>query len=170
MSMLIAAAMASRAAGKSGRPSVSVLDECWFLLDSTSLAPEVVQLYRTARKRNSSVWGISQGGRPVTVEIPNLCDGRLEIDSDGRIFLVQSFTQSTGQLIERLIFVAQVTKSGEVFTERDEKGSPIVLERVRPFPFKAGRTEVRNGKVLFPETQQRPQLPTRSLAPLAETN
>jgi type IV secretory pathway VirB4 component len=60
MSMMIAAAMASRAAGKSGRPSVSVLDECWFLLDSTSLAPEVVQLYRTARKRNSSVWGISQ--------------------------------------------------------------------------------------------------------------
>jgi type IV secretory pathway VirB4 component len=60
MSMLIAGAMASRAAGKSGRPSVSVLDECWFLLDSTSLAPEVVQLYRTARKRNSSVWGISQ--------------------------------------------------------------------------------------------------------------
>jgi hypothetical protein len=37
-----------------------VLDECWFLLDSPSLAPEVVQLYRTARKRNSSVWGISQ--------------------------------------------------------------------------------------------------------------
>jgi type IV secretory pathway VirB4 component len=60
MSMLIAAAMASRAADKSGRPSVSVLDECWFLLDSPSLAPEVVQLYRTARKRNSSVWGISQ--------------------------------------------------------------------------------------------------------------
>jgi len=110
------------------------------------------------------------GGRPVTVEIPNLCDGTVEIDSDGRIFLVQSFTQSTGQLIERLTFLAQVTKSGEVFTERDEKGSPIVLERVRPFPFKAGRTEVRNGKVLFPETQQRPQLPTRSLAPLAETN
>jgi hypothetical protein len=60
MSMLIAAAMAGRAAGKAGRRSVSVLDECWFLLDSPSLAPEVVQLYRTARKRNSSVWGISQ--------------------------------------------------------------------------------------------------------------
>ena len=37
-----------------------MLDECWSLLDSPSLAPEVVQLYRTARKRNSSVWGISQ--------------------------------------------------------------------------------------------------------------
>ena len=60
MSMLIANAMAQRATGKTGRPSISVLDECWFLLDSPSLAPEVVQLYRTARKRNSSVWGISQ--------------------------------------------------------------------------------------------------------------
>ena len=60
MSMLIAAAMAARAAGKSGRRSVSVLDECWFLLDSLWLAPEIVQLFRTARKRYSSVWGISQ--------------------------------------------------------------------------------------------------------------
>jgi hypothetical protein len=52
--------MAQRATGKTGRLSISVLDECWFLLDSPALAPEVVQLYRTARKRNSSVWGISQ--------------------------------------------------------------------------------------------------------------
>jgi hypothetical protein len=37
-----------------------VLDESWSLLDSPALAPEVVQLFRTARKRNSSVWGISQ--------------------------------------------------------------------------------------------------------------
>lgn len=60
MSMLIANAMASRAAGRSGQPSITVLDECWSLLDSPTLAPEVVQLFRTARKRNSSVWGISQ--------------------------------------------------------------------------------------------------------------
>jgi type IV secretory pathway VirB4 component len=60
MSMLIATAMSARATGKTGRPSITVLDECWFLLDSAALAPEVVQLYRTARKRNSSVWGISQ--------------------------------------------------------------------------------------------------------------
>ncbi len=58
MSMLIANAMATRAAGRSGRPSITVLDECWSLLDSPTLAPEVVQLFRTARKRNSSVWGI----------------------------------------------------------------------------------------------------------------
>ncbi|MGD0225153.1 MAG: hypothetical protein ABSF71_22720 [Terriglobia bacterium] len=60
MSMLIANAMATRAAGRSGLPSITVLDECWSLLDSPTLAPEVVQLFRTARKRNSSVWGISQ--------------------------------------------------------------------------------------------------------------
>jgi hypothetical protein len=60
MSMMIANAMAERASGKTGQPSVTVLDECWSLLDSPVLAPEVVQLFRTARKRNSSVWGISQ--------------------------------------------------------------------------------------------------------------
>jgi type IV secretory pathway VirB4 component len=60
MSILIASTMAARATGKTGQPSITVLDECWFLLDSTTLAPEVVQLFRTARKRNSSVWGISQ--------------------------------------------------------------------------------------------------------------
>jgi len=60
MSLLIAHATAQRASGKAGRPSITVLDECWFLLDSHVLAPEVVQLFRTARKRNASVWGISQ--------------------------------------------------------------------------------------------------------------
>jgi hypothetical protein len=60
MSMLIANMMATRAAGRTGHPSITVLDECWSLLDSPTLAPELVQLFRTARKRNSSVWGISQ--------------------------------------------------------------------------------------------------------------
>jgi len=60
MSMVIANAVAQRASGRSGQPSITVLDECWALLDSPSLAPEVVQLFRTARKRHGSVWGISQ--------------------------------------------------------------------------------------------------------------
>jgi type IV secretory pathway VirB4 component len=60
MSMLIANAMAERSSGRSGHMSITVLDECWALLDSSVLAPEVVQLFRTARKRNASVWGISQ--------------------------------------------------------------------------------------------------------------
>jgi len=60
MSLLIAHATAQRASGKAGKRSITVLDECWFLLDSPVLAPEVVQFFRTARKRNASVWGISQ--------------------------------------------------------------------------------------------------------------
>ena len=60
MSMLIANAMAARASGKSGQPSITALDEIWSLLNSATLAPEVEQLFRTSRKRNSSVWGISQ--------------------------------------------------------------------------------------------------------------
>jgi type IV secretory pathway VirB4 component len=60
MSILIANTMASRASGKTGLPSTIVFDECWFLLDSPTLAPEVEQLFRTGRKRHTSVWGISQ--------------------------------------------------------------------------------------------------------------
>lgn len=110
------------------------------------------------------------GGRPVTVEVPNLGDGEVEIDEEGRIFLVQPFTKENGQVLERLIFVAQVTRTGEVFTDRDEKDSPVVLERVRSFPIKAGRSIVCDGKIIFPETQQRPELPKRILEPQLATN
>ncbi|MGE5111634.1 MAG: hypothetical protein ACM3JB_12295 [Acidobacteriaceae bacterium] len=108
------------------------------------------------------------GGRPVTVEIPDLTDGDVEIDRDGRIFLVSHFTNGDGQLHERLIFVAQVTRKGQVFRERDEQGSPIVIERVRPFPIQPGRSEARDGVVTFPGTQRRPQVPCGSVA-LPET-
>jgi hypothetical protein len=99
------------------------------------------------------------GGRPVTVEIPDLTEGEVEVDRDGRIFLVSHFTNGNGQVHERLIFLAQVTKKGEVFRERDEQGSPIVIERVRPFPIQPGRSEARDGVVTFPGTQRRPQVP-----------
>lgn len=99
------------------------------------------------------------GGRPVSVEIPNLCDGEVEIDREGRIFLVSHFTNGDGQLHERLIFLAQVTRKGEVFRERDAQGSPIVVERVRPFPIQPGRSEARDGIVTFPGTQRRPEVP-----------
>ena len=60
MSMLIAQSMSERSSGRSGQASITVLDECWALLDSPVLADCVVQLFRTARKRGASVWGISQ--------------------------------------------------------------------------------------------------------------
>jgi hypothetical protein len=104
------------------------------------------------------------GGRPVTVEIPNLSDGEVAIDRDGRIFLVSHFTNGDGQIHERLIFLAQVTRKGEVFRERDQQGSPIVIERVRPFRIQPGGSEVRDGIVTFPGTQRRPEVPRGSVA------
>jgi hypothetical protein len=99
------------------------------------------------------------GSRPVAVEIPDLADGEVEIDQEGRIFLVKTRDMGGGQLLDTLVFQAQVTKDGEVFTERDAQGNPAVVERVRPFPIAAGRSEARNGKVVFPGTMRRPQVP-----------
>ena len=99
------------------------------------------------------------GGRPVSVEIPSLCDGEVEIDREGRIFLVSHFTNGEGQIHERLIFLAQVTKKGEVFRDRDAQGSPIVIERVHPFPIQSGRSEAQNGIVVFPGIHRHPEVP-----------
>ena len=70
MSMIIANAMSERASGRSGQPNITVLDECWSLLDSTVLAPQVEQLFRTgqngARVSGASVrrWKISSEPKP----------------------------------------------------------------------------------------------------------
>jgi hypothetical protein len=57
-----------------------------------------------------------------------------------------------------------VTRKGEVFRERDEQGSPIVIERVRPFPICPGRSEARAGIVTFTGTRQRPEVPKGMVA------
>jgi hypothetical protein len=66
MSLLIAYTTTKRAQGKTNKRCITVLDECWSLLQSRSLAPVVVQLFRTARKRNACVWGISQAVEDFT--------------------------------------------------------------------------------------------------------
>lgn len=58
MSLLIAHTATYRSSGANGQPSIVLLDECWALLESPILASVVVQLFRTARKRNASVLGI----------------------------------------------------------------------------------------------------------------
>lgn len=60
MSLVIARAMSLRSAGDSSRPRIVIMDEFSFILDSPVLAPEAVQLFRTARKRGVIVCGISQ--------------------------------------------------------------------------------------------------------------
>jgi type IV secretory pathway VirB4 component len=60
MSLKVAHAATHRGSGNNGLPNITLLDECWAMLESPILASVVVQLFRTARKRYGSVWGISQ--------------------------------------------------------------------------------------------------------------
>ncbi len=60
MSLLIAYTTSQRASGKSGKRSYTVCDEMKYMLQSQMLAGVLDQLYRTARKRNGSIWGITQ--------------------------------------------------------------------------------------------------------------
>jgi hypothetical protein len=101
------------------------------------------------------------GGRPITVAVPELCDGEVEIDAEGRVFLVAAFPNGDGSLHERRIFHMQVTHKGEVFMDRDGGGNPVMVDRVHPFSIEPGRSEVRDGKVIFPGTQQRPFVPRK---------
>jgi hypothetical protein len=73
MSLLIAYATTKRAQGNGQQRSITVLDECWSLLETKSLGGVVVQLFRTARKRNACVWGISQAIADFTgsIDKPN---------------------------------------------------------------------------------------------------
>jgi len=38
----------------------------------------------------------------------------------------------------------------------------VMADRVHPFSIEAGRSEVRDGKVIFPGTQQRPFVPRKN--------
>jgi len=98
------------------------------------------------------------GGRPVAVRLPDVCDGEVRIDSEGRVFLLDSCLGPDGQIQEREVFQVQVSPEGKVFRDYGHKGQPVVVERVRPFPIQPGRSVVRNGRVVFPETVQRPKV------------
>ncbi|MCP5112119.1 MAG: hypothetical protein GY953_14915, partial [bacterium] len=101
------------------------------------------------------------GGRPIAVAAPHLCDGTVRIDAEGRIFLVDQFDLGDGQVHEREVLLMQVRERGEVIVDGR------VTERIRPFPLQAGMGEVRDGKVIFPGTQQRPFVPKPECRPEA---
>ncbi|WP_188555448.1 TraG/VirB4 family ATPase [Edaphobacter dinghuensis] len=60
MSLQIAHAAIHRTSGKTGRPSISMMDECKIILDTPLLAQQVERDFLTARKRYASVWAIGQ--------------------------------------------------------------------------------------------------------------
>lgn len=96
-------------------------------------------------------------GRPVQVAVPELCDGEVEIDEEGRVYLISPSTD--GMPYQRLLFQVQITGDGKVLGHTNGSGRPEVLRQVHPFRVSPGRGEARNGKVIFPGSVQRPQVP-----------
>jgi hypothetical protein len=99
------------------------------------------------------------GGRPITVAIPEMVDGEIEIDREGRVFLVDQVAGPGGEPAERHVFLMQVTSEGRILMDYRADGKPVERERIHPFAVEPGRSEVRNGKIIFPQTQQRPYVP-----------
>ena len=100
------------------------------------------------------------GGRPILVRVPDLAEGEVEIGQDGEVFLVSRFTGPDGEVHERRILYCHITEEGDLYMD-SKHGRPILIEKIRPFKVTPGRSEVRAGMLVMPETAQRPAVPVR---------
>jgi hypothetical protein len=101
------------------------------------------------------------GSTPVQVFVPDLVDGEVEFDEDGRVFLVEQFPNADGSNHERKIFLLQISNKGEVIV--DEK----VVDRVQPFPMRYGSGTIHDGKLVLNDIRQHTTV-RRSTANLSE--
>jgi hypothetical protein len=90
------------------------------------------------------------GSNPVQVSVPDLVDGEIEFDEDGRVFLVEQFPNNDGTTHERKIFLLQISGRGEVLVDGR------AVQRVQPFPMRYGVGTIRDGKLVFNDIRQRP--------------
>jgi hypothetical protein len=93
------------------------------------------------------------GGRPITVALPSLVDGEVNIDEGGSVYLVDEVSDGAGSFVRRQTLLLQVMGDGRLITD-DER-----TYQVRPFAALPGRAQVRNGRLELPNTQQRPGIP-----------
>jgi hypothetical protein len=92
------------------------------------------------------------GGRPVQLAAPKVCEGMVEMDEEGRCFLVETVTGENGQSYSKMTFLMAVTPDGKVVYDGGR------VQWVHPFPCSAGTGEIRNGKFEVPGTRQLPQV------------
>jgi hypothetical protein len=92
------------------------------------------------------------GSQPVQVIAPDLVEGEIEFDHEGRVFLVEHTAGENGQSETRRTLLLQIKENGDVV--RDGRR----VSRVHPFPLSNGRGEVRNGRVVFDGIPQRPTI------------
>lgn len=92
------------------------------------------------------------GGRPVELAVPKVRDGDVEMDEEGRCFFVETVTGENGESYSRMTFLLALTPDGKVVYDGGR------VQWVHPFPYSAGRGEVRNGMLQVPGTRQLPEV------------
>jgi len=103
------------------------------------------------------------GSTPVQVFVPDLVDGEIEFDEEGRVFLVEQFPNGDGSTHERKIFLLQILKQGEVLVNGK------VVDRVQPFPMQYGSGTIRDGKLVFNDIRQHTTIKKHSGSNLCES-
>ena len=88
------------------------------------------------------------GSNPVEVFVPDLVDGEIEFDDEGRVFLVEQFPNGDGSTHERKIFLLQISKKGEVLVDGR------TVDRVQPFPMRYGSGAIHDSKLVFNDIRQ----------------
>ena len=146
MSFSIAHDTAERFSGQDGRPAIMILDECWFLLDSPILAPQVEQLFRTSRKRGGSVWAISQAPedfvgtsdnpRPQGPAIIKTTDTKIIGQQPGETHALRDHLRLTDVAIEQIKTFSSPRKGhgGDVLIAIGEDADTTHTIRVVPTP------------------------------------
>jgi hypothetical protein len=95
------------------------------------------------------------GSQPVQVAAPDLVDGEIEFDHEGRVFLVEHATAEHGRKEIRRTLLLEIKGNGDVIRDGQR------VSRVHPFPLSNGRGEIRNGHVVFDGIPQRPTITLR---------
>lgn len=96
------------------------------------------------------------GGKAVMVEVPGLCDGEVEFDKEGRVFLVEQLPTRNDTYFGGRVLLVEVTDEGDILMDGRR------ISRVRPFSLQNGSGEVRDGKVIFAGTVQHPTVRSRT--------
>ena len=89
------------------------------------------------------------GSTPVQVAVPDLVNGEIEFDAQGRVFLVEHFPNGDGTTHERKIFLLAVSEKGEVVVDG------AVTRHVQSFPMRNGSGTIRDGRVVLDDIRQR---------------
>ena len=109
------------------------------------------------------------GGRPVSVEIPNLCDGEVEIDAEGTDLPGQPLHQwrRTNTRTPDLSGPGDQARV-RYFANGTRRARPSSTSESGHSPFTPAEARHGTGIVVFPETQRRPEVP-KGRVTLAET-